>query len=211
MLFRNALRCFPALRNEFECSHRGGDSNSPDFTVVNWQYVDSAINSEWVRFYSNRAIAAAVSAKDTDEGPWRYRHNAKAVDPIHRYFIESDASLHDVRLYVNGDFADDEQRQEYGCGIAAILNGVAAQSGWENRDKCLVGGARSVKPDAVSYYLKNSRDVLTSLGSAQTCMVEEYAKDTARDLLNLWWLKSIDDAEYFARMLAVVEKENPHQ
>lgn len=208
MLFRNALRSFPALREEFESSCRNDKSANPNLTVSNWQYVDSFTHSAWVKFYSDRAIAAAESAKDTDKGPWRYHYDAKAIDPIHRYFIESDDSHHDVRLYVNGDFANDEQRQEYGCGITAILNGAAVLLGPEMRGGCLEGSTKAIKPDAVSYYLKNSENVLIGLVSADTTKAEDQTVDTARELLNLWWLKSIDDAEYFARMLAIVDKEN---
>ncbi|MGZ8317529.1 MAG: hypothetical protein ACXWVD_00370 [Telluria sp.] len=58
-----------------------------------------------------------------DAGPWRYHAAPQAPEFVHRYFLESADFSHDVRLYINGDFADDEQRRLYGETLAAQLNG----------------------------------------------------------------------------------------
>jgi hypothetical protein len=66
---------------------------------------------------------AEVRAGMPDKGPWRYRHFPEAQQRDHRCFVESDDFAHDVRLYISGDFADDEQRAAYGYALAARLNG----------------------------------------------------------------------------------------
>lgn len=65
----------------------------------------------------------------TEQGPWHYRHDPKAAEPLHRHFIESDDFTHDVRLYINGDFADDTQRNAYGAMLAVRLNAEQAANG----------------------------------------------------------------------------------
>lgn len=56
-----------------------------------------------------------------DAGPWRYMAEPDAPEFVHRYFLES-ASGHDVRLYINGNFGDDDERRLYGEALAAQLN-----------------------------------------------------------------------------------------
>ena len=65
------------------------------------------------------AIAAAEAAQPVDKGPWRHGIT-KDMKP--RVFIESDDFTHDVRLYVDGDFADTAERVTYAEGIAQQLN-----------------------------------------------------------------------------------------
>lgn len=59
-----------------------------------------------------------------DVGPW-----SGGCEPIeedgkrrYRYFVESNDFTHDVRLYIDGDFADARQRCDYADSIAAMLN-----------------------------------------------------------------------------------------
>lgn len=51
-----------------------------------------------------------------EKGPWR------AVEENGKAFIESDDFTHDVRLYVDGDFANAEQKLAYAAEIARRLN-----------------------------------------------------------------------------------------
>ena len=55
-------------------------------------------------------------------GPWRYGAESKAVESVHRHFLESADFTHDVRLYISGDFVDEAQRQAYGEMLAERLN-----------------------------------------------------------------------------------------
>lgn len=55
-----------------------------------------------------------------DKGPWRARSSGSG--DAKRWFLESDDFTHDVRLYLNGDFADDAQRQAYLDDLARRLN-----------------------------------------------------------------------------------------
>ena len=52
-----------------------------------------------------------------DKGPW-----AAGKDGPGKVFVESDDVTHDVRLYVNGDFANDRDRMRYARLIADRLN-----------------------------------------------------------------------------------------
>ncbi len=56
-----------------------------------------------------------------ERGPWvaRQERDGERFDT----FVESEDFTHDVRLYVNGDFADDEQAMAYAREIARRLNG----------------------------------------------------------------------------------------
>ena len=53
-----------------------------------------------------------------DNGQWKAGHD----DPCGKVFIESDDFKHDVRLYVDGDFATLEDRKEYAEHIARRLD-----------------------------------------------------------------------------------------
>jgi hypothetical protein len=53
-------------------------------------------------------------------GPWSFGQTSEK--PRCRHFIESDDGTHDVRLYLDGDFASDESRTAYGEMIAEKLN-----------------------------------------------------------------------------------------
>ena len=57
-----------------------------------------------------------------DKGPWAYRTDPKAATHVGRYFVESDDFKHDVRLYINGDFGNDDDRRRYGEALATTLN-----------------------------------------------------------------------------------------
>ena len=41
-----------------------------------------------------------------------------------KVFLETDNFAHDVRLYVNGDFADQEQEIKYAANLARKINGT---------------------------------------------------------------------------------------
>ena len=55
-----------------------------------------------------------------ERGPWTARQQSD--DHIKGVFVESDDFTHDVRLYVNGDFASGEQKLAYAKEIAKRLN-----------------------------------------------------------------------------------------
>lgn len=55
-----------------------------------------------------------------DRGPWRACKESE--DSVKGVFIESDDFTHDVRLYVNGDFANSAQRLAYAETLANFLN-----------------------------------------------------------------------------------------
>jgi hypothetical protein len=56
-----------------------------------------------------------------DRGPWQVGHDTKEV------FIWSEDFYHDVRLYVNGDFATYDDKLEYAKDIARRLNRLDEQ------------------------------------------------------------------------------------
>ncbi|SCU75590.1 hypothetical protein CNECB9_2370164 [Cupriavidus necator] len=58
-----------------------------------------------------------------ESGPWKARHDNGKV------FVESDDFTHDVRLYVNGDFASLEQKLAYAEEIARRLNAWRPDAG----------------------------------------------------------------------------------
>ena len=70
-------------------------------------------------------IAPAPESEHFDKGPWTYRTDPKASTHVGRYFVESDDFSHDVRLYINGDFADDDACRAYGEALARTLNKAA--------------------------------------------------------------------------------------
>lgn len=57
-----------------------------------------------------------------DRGPWTAGRDNAAEKFVCRTFVESDDFHHDVRLYINGDFSDDEQRFAYAQWLADRLN-----------------------------------------------------------------------------------------
>lgn len=59
--------------------------------------------------------------------PWRAGETKERAQA----FIESDDFTHDVRLYVNGDFVDADQRFAYAEEIARRLNSATPNSGHE--------------------------------------------------------------------------------
>ena len=65
---------------------------------------------------------AAPLAKQRDKGPWK----AGCTDDK-RVFVESEDFDHDVRLYVDGDFANLDQKVRYAIGIANQLSTPAVQ------------------------------------------------------------------------------------
>lgn len=54
-----------------------------------------------------------------ENGPWAAGETGETPS---RTFVESDDFTHDVRLYLNGDFEDNEQRRAYAEEIAQRLN-----------------------------------------------------------------------------------------
>lgn len=56
-----------------------------------------------------------------ERGPWRAGETGETPS---RAFVESDDFTHDACLYVNGDFADHEQRFAYAQEIARRLNAM---------------------------------------------------------------------------------------
>jgi hypothetical protein len=61
---------------------------------------------------------APKEAPPRETGPWRYGEDRIGG----QQFIESGDFTHDVRLYINGAFAGDKQRKEYGEMLVARLN-----------------------------------------------------------------------------------------
>jgi hypothetical protein len=57
-----------------------------------------------------------------DGGGWYYKTELRSPLAT-RYFVESGESGPDVRLYINGNFGDDDDRRKYGERLAAFLNG----------------------------------------------------------------------------------------
>ena len=53
-----------------------------------------------------------------EAGPWSHGRDRDDA----RHFVQSDDFTHDVRLYIDGDFANHEQRELYARNIAAVLN-----------------------------------------------------------------------------------------
>lgn len=85
--------------------------------------LDNYPSLEWQKNYvakdGDRFYLAAPSAPVQERGPWRARVTGEEHP---RTFIESDDFTHDVRLYVDGDFADKEQRMAYAQEISRRLN-----------------------------------------------------------------------------------------
>jgi hypothetical protein len=70
---------------------------------------------------NHATLAAEAEAKEVDErGHWNARQQGD--NHVKGVFVESDDFTHDVRLYVNGDFANMEQRLAYADEIAKRLN-----------------------------------------------------------------------------------------
>jgi hypothetical protein len=54
-----------------------------------------------------------------DKGPWSAGSGARGV------YVQSDDFEHDVRLYINGDFADAHEKLDYAVWLAERLNSRA--------------------------------------------------------------------------------------
>lgn len=87
---------------------------------------------------SNRYYALEVDMQIEERGPWNARQQSD--DHIKGVFVESDDFTHDVRLYVNGDFASGEQKLAYAKEIAKRLNA------WEVHNAELTGDGRLYRP-----------------------------------------------------------------
>lgn len=80
---------------------------------------------------TTRHPSAGQAAQDVptllelDRGPWRYGSDSPATTSGHSHFVESD-DFPDVRLYINGNFGNDEERATYGNSLALALNNVHA-------------------------------------------------------------------------------------
>lgn len=83
-----------------------------------------AARAAWFASQGDQAAAERVAPASVpfDKGPWHYRLDPKANQHAHRYFVESSDFSHDVRLYIDGHFADDEQRAAYGKALVYLLN-----------------------------------------------------------------------------------------
>lgn len=64
--------------------------------------------------------ALAADMQLIERGPWKARQQSD--DHLKGIFVESDDFTHDVRLYINGDFASTEQKLAYADEIAKRLN-----------------------------------------------------------------------------------------
>jgi hypothetical protein len=60
-----------------------------------------------------------------DKGPWTVEYSkAKRM-----WCLQSDDFEHDVRLYITGDFADEDQRRRYANWLARRLNRTVPDAG----------------------------------------------------------------------------------
>ncbi len=71
-----------------------------------------------------------------EHGPWNARQ--KGDDHVRGTYVESDDFTHDVRLYVNGDFSNMEQRLAYAEEIAKRLNA------WEAPNAGVTGSGEKI-------------------------------------------------------------------
>ena len=90
---------------------------------------------------SAQGYALEVDMQIEERGPWTARQQSD--DHIKGVFVESDDFTHDVRLYVNGDFASGEQKLAYAKEIAKRLNA------WEvhNAKGCYIQEALAIPTD----------------------------------------------------------------
>lgn len=77
-------------------------------------------HSYGLRARQSTAESAPASAAPFDKGPWRH-FQEKDTPTTYKDIVESGDFTHDVRLYVNGDFASLEQRAAYCKALAAAL------------------------------------------------------------------------------------------
>src|SRR5690625_3225709 len=92
-----------------------GDIDADTYPVM-WVHTDQQMEN-----YAREAIKADRQQRrgePVDKGPWKAGVNRSDK----RTFIESDDFTHDVRLYVDGDFADQDEKLAYALGIADQLN-----------------------------------------------------------------------------------------
>jgi hypothetical protein len=61
---------------------------------------------------------APITPEPHESGPWSYGRDVGDS----RHFLQSDDFTHDVRLYINGDFANAEQCEHYGRALADRMN-----------------------------------------------------------------------------------------
>lgn len=94
---------------------------------------------EMKRLQQVERLAGASPLAAFDAGPWRYHQRPEESEHLYRYFVESGDFGHDVRLYVNGDFADDIERAVYGHALADTLNARAAASAKSAADGLAAG------------------------------------------------------------------------
>lgn len=74
------------------------------------------------------SVFSLVPPASKQKPMWRYRTDLANPDFACRYFVESDSpGDHDVRLYINGNFADDAQRGVYGRLLETKLNGLTTK------------------------------------------------------------------------------------
>lgn len=73
-----------------------------------------------------------------DEGLWYIGQNRGDK----RVYVESDDFTHDVRLYIDGDFADDQQKMKYAEGVAYALNRFLKMTQKEREGKAYVKNIR---------------------------------------------------------------------
>jgi len=91
-----------------------------------------------------RAMAIVTAREAIAEQPAQgevvaWRAVAEHNDPVTGVWIESDDFAHDVRLYVNGDFADQGQRLAYAKRIADCLMNDWDEGWMQGWDDCRAG------------------------------------------------------------------------
>lgn len=96
-----------------------------------------------------------------DFGPWLVGE----VEKNGKVYLESDDFVHDVRLYVDGDFADVEEKLRYAHGVARQLNqsvismGLSLMLSPENSDNI----PEELKKACIDAAKKNASFVLQAL------------------------------------------------
>lgn len=120
-------RASSGLRNFVESENSDFDVRlyiNGDFSSSQFQQYGDAL-AEALNAAPGSAASASLYAYD--KGTWRYQ-TAPGLEFASRYFIESSDSTHDVRLYINGNFADDAAREQYGAALADRFNAVVGQA-----------------------------------------------------------------------------------
>jgi hypothetical protein len=84
----------------------------PSFEAQSWAC--KVVHAVVRKLYMERPLSRASQ----DRGPWTAGQTEER-----RVYLDSDDFEHDVRLYIDGDFASTEDRLKYAKGLAKQLNG----------------------------------------------------------------------------------------